>query len=116
MLEIRYIQPRSFAKIFTILSVACYLAVGLLFAILVLVLRSLLSLTFLSSSQSALTFFLLWLSGTVVVIVAAYLLGLFLASVYNATTRWWGGLRLDLFKSDERNKSQNSRRPSSPHQ
>lgn len=114
MFEVRHIQPRSFAKIFTILSVACYLAVGLLLALLLLILRGLLSLTFLSSGQSALTFFLLWLSGTVVVMVAAYVLGLFLAFVYNATTRWWGGLRLDLSKSNELNKPKTSQKLSLP--
>lgn len=98
MVEIRTVSIRSVARFATLLATVCYLASGAAVTLLYAGFRMVFGSGTLGVELGTLSFFLLWLAGTIVVIIAAYLLGLLAGSLYNLFSRWWGGIRCELVK------------------
>ncbi len=99
MFEIRRLRASSLAKIVTLISVVLYLLAGFLVIVLYGGIRRLLEVGPLASF-SVFSLFLVWLAGTVAVVVASYITGLLVAGFYNLFAKWWGGLVIELAKKE----------------
>lgn len=98
MVEIRSVSIRSVARLLALLATVCYLAVGAAVTLLYAGFRTIFGTGTFGVELGTFSFFLLWLAGTVVVVLVAYLLGLLAGLLYNAFSRWWGGIRCELVK------------------
>lgn len=76
-----------------------YLVVGFLVSFLYSGIRTLLVGIF-PASLGVWSFFLVWVAGLVIVLPLSFLAGLLVAALYNMTSGWWGGLRIDLVRSE----------------
>lgn len=101
MYEVQRINILSFAKITTILTSALYVFVGLLLAVLLSWFRTVAFGELFGAAPSLLSFLVIWVTGLVIVLPLSFLLGCFIALMYNLVASWWGGFRVDLAKVTE---------------
>ena len=111
MFEIQRIKIRSLARVVMLLTSVLYLLCGLLVTLLYSGIRTIALGGLLPNSVSALSFFVIWVGGLVVVLPLSWLIGLLSALLYNLFARWWGGLQLDLthIVVDEKNEKQHEK-------
>ena len=100
MYEIHHIKVGSLIRIVTFITTVLYIAVGVVFSLLFETVRGLFLGNFVDASTGALSFLLVWMAGTLVVIIVMIILSAIIAGLYNLFAEWWGGLRIDLVKND----------------
>ncbi len=96
MYEVRRINILSAAKVSVIAHVTLYLALGSGVMALYFFIQGFSQGSFLASTVSAMTLFLLWLTGTIAVMLYAWIMGAVVAAFYNLFAGWWGGLKAEL--------------------
>lgn len=116
MVEIRKVSVRSIVRIFVAVHVFLYVLSGLIVAALYTLFHALYQGSILGTGASAVTLLLIWLAGTLAVALYAAIMGLLAGWVYNAVSRWWGGIRVDLVAdgSFSRPESKNRTYPTIP--
>lgn len=100
MYEFHRINIRSLAKIVSLISFVVYIFFGAALTALYWLIRLVFSADPFGVKVSVFSFFLVWLASALAVLLIGYLLGLVSAFVYNRTTRWWGGIQVELTKPE----------------
>lgn len=101
MFEIRRLRVLSVARVVTLISTVLYLITGFVVIVLYGGISRIITIGSFGSASSIMSVFLVWVAGTLGVFLVSFLTGLLIGGLYNLFAKWWGGIQVELGKSEE---------------